>query len=627
MTETSAATDQPKSSPPPRLGIAPGRGPASPTPKLSTNRERALYLLGDSKRAVVVLAISSVLAAIAEAGILAITAQCATSLVNGTGRVHESLGPLNVNTTIRDYLFVALVLALIRLLLQGAISYYPGVITAAVQGAMRRRLLHVYTVASWEIQSQDREGHFQELMTNQIQQASAGAIQSTTLITSFCTFMVLALSAFALNVIAAVTVFAAAIALLAALRPFNKMGHRLAKRLSRAQLDYAEAIGETNRVTEEVTVFGVGEIQETRVDRFITTACALIMRVNLVSRLVPNVYQSMIYFILVIGLLAVDLAHVTGFSSLGAVVLLLVRAGSYGQQVQSSWVILQQALPYVERIQQTSENYEESASQIGHLRLDRIRTIGFDSVTYGYTATRPVLKQLSFSVSAGETVGVIGPSGAGKSTLVQILLGLRAPQTGRYVINGDVAEHLLDEDWHRKVAYVPQQPRLVHATVAENVRFFRHDISDEAVEHACRMARIHDDIATWADTYDTIIGPRADAVSGGQQQRICLARALVAQPEMIILDEPTSALDPRSEALIQESLMALQRDLTLFIIAHRMSTLTICDRVMVVLDGRLDAFDRVDELERSNAYYQSVSPTAVGRGFGLPAIIDENRAV
>jgi len=110
-----------------------------------------------------------------------------------------------------------------------------------------------------------------------------------------------------------------------------------------------------------------------------------------------------------------------------------------------------------------------------------------------------------------------------------------------------------------------------------------------------------------------MVGPRADAVSGGQQQRICLARALVARPEVLVLDEPTSALDPHTEALIQESLAALKSELTLFVVAHRMSTLSICERVMVIVDGRLQAMGTAEALESNSAYFRSASALAVGR--------------
>jgi len=177
------------------------------------------------------------------------------------------------------------------------------------------------------------------------------------------------------------------------------------------------------------------------------------------------------------------------------------------------------------------------------------------------------------------------------------------------------AHEYVSADWHRLVSYVPQEPRLLHASVADNIRYFR-SLDDDAVQRAARLARIHDDIMEWPQGYGSIVGPRADAVSGGQKQRICLARALVARPAMLVLDEPTSALDPRSETLIQDSLTALKHELTLFIVAHRMSTLDMCDRVMVIIDGRLAAFDTRDELQEHNAYYRSASLIASGSSEG-----------
>jgi len=308
------------------------------------------------------------------------------------------------------------------------------------------------------------------------------------------------------------------------------------------------------------------------------------------------------------GLYAVGKSHV---AALGAVVLILVRASTAGQIIQAAYQALTQSMPFVERIQETERRYLESAPRHGSERLGAVGAIAFENVGYAYRPGRPVLHDVSFEVERGEAIGIVGPSGAGKSTLVQLLLALRTPDRGRYLVNGLPAQQFTREDWHRRVAYVSQEPRLLHASVADNIRYFR-DLDDAAVERAARLARIHDDIVSWSDGYDTIVGPRADAVSGGQQQRICLARALVAEPQVIVLDEPTSALDPRSEALIQESLSALKHDITLFIVAHRMSTLDICDRVMVIVDGRLVAFDTQATLESENAYFRSASMIAAG---------------
>jgi ABC-type multidrug transport system fused ATPase/permease subunit len=142
---------------------------------------------------------------------------------------------------------------------------------------------------------------------------------------------------------------------------------------------------------------------------------------------------------------------------------------------------------------------------------------------------------------------------------------------------------------------------MLQGTVADNIRFFR-SLDDAQVERAARLAHIHDDIAAWPSRYQTLVGQRE--LSGGERQRICLARALAGNPSVLVLDEPTSSLDPRSESLVQESLAQLSDQLTLFIIAHRFSTLRHCDRTIVMRDGRLQAFGPPEELVQTNEFYR-----------------------
>lgn len=572
----------------------------------SSMRSQLRLLLGGRRGSIVALGTCSVLSGFTEATVLAIVAEVATTLVNRTTRAHLEIGPLHVDTTVGAMLAIAFFLAVLRIALQVLVSFLPARIAADVQGRLRRRIFEAFTDASWEKQSRDREGHLQEIMTSQIMQASQGALQATAMISSLFTFAVLVVAALVLNLVAAAVVLAAAILLFNLLRPINTIGARDARSLSQAQMSYAGGVGEANRVAEETQVFGVAAAQRERMNKLIAAAQDLFFRTQFIARLVPNVYQSLVYLVLVGGLAVLYKAGSGHIASLGAVVLLLVRAGLYGQQIQGSYTVVRQALPFVERLDEAARRYADSRQISGQSPMSKVHTLSFENVSFAYQPGRPVLSNINFDVRGSEAIGVIGPSGAGKSTLVQILLNLRVPDEGRYLINQAPVQELRQDDWRARVAYVPQEPRLVHASVAENIRYFR-DLDDDAVVQGARLARIHDDIINWPNGYETIVGPRADAVSGGQQQRICLARALAARPEILILDEPTSALDPHSEALIQESLSALKHKITLFIIAHRMSTLDICDRVMVILDGHLDAFDTLALLATSNPYYRSAS--------------------
>ncbi len=541
-------------------------------------------------------------------------AQVAAALVDRATRVHATVGPFNIDVTVGDLLIVACALAIIRLALQIPISLLPARIAADVQARLRNKLFDAFTRASWAVQSREREGHFQEMMTSQVIQASQGALQATTLLTALLTTLVLIASSLALNVGAAGVVLGAAILLFVCLRPLNALGHRRARSLSQAQMQYASGIGEAVRVAEETQVFGVASAQRNQIGRLVDVAQDLFYRTQMLGRLIPNMYQSMIFLILVAGLAGLYVAGSGHVASLGAVVILLVRAGTYGQQIQGSYQFVRQALPFVERLEEAEGRYVASSPMSGERPLTKVDSLTFENIFFEYRSSQPVLSDISFDVVSGEAVGIIGPSGAGKSTLVQILLQLRTPDHGRYLVNGVPAEQFVRDDWYRRVAYVTQEPRLVHASVADNIRYFR-ELDDDAVERAGRLARIHDDIMDWPEGYATIVGPRADAVSGGQQQRICLARALAAQPEVLVLDEPTSALDPRSATLIQDSLIALKGDVTLFIIAHRMATLDMCDRVMVVVGGQLEAFDTIALLQRHSSYYRSATgPADIGAG-------------
>ncbi|MGD0196626.1 MAG: ABC transporter ATP-binding protein [Solirubrobacteraceae bacterium] len=555
------------------------------------------------------------LAGLAEAATVGIIALAAGSLTDGAHRIHIAVVGLGVTTGFTTLVDVAFAAAAVRLLLQLPAATLPARLATDVQAGIRDELFDAFSATSWSEQSRDVEGALQELMTNQAMVAANAASGFAGLINTMISFVIMIGAAFLLDPSAAAAVLAIVVAMAGVMRPMNRLVLRRSHALSQTQLDLASGIGQAARLAQEVQSFGVEDGQRRRVHELIGTTRRLSYRIQVLARIVPSVYQTVIYLLVLGALATLGSAHASHVATLGAVVLLLVRAGNYGQGVQSSYQGLLAIAPFADRVYAAIRRYNETAAPHGELSLRGLRTIEARNVSYSYDPRSTVLTDVSFTVDAGETVGIVGPSGAGKSTLIQILLGLRSPETGSYLVNGVSAERFRRRDWHEHFAFVPQEPRLLHATVAENIRFFR-EISEADVEAAARLALIHDEVLGWPDGYATIVGPRADAVSGGQQQRICIARALVGHPAVLVLDEPTSALDPHSESLIQESLTSLKDQLTLFIVAHRMSTLEICTRIMVVLDGRLEAFGTPASLRASNPYYQRALAVAT-RGAGI----------
>jgi len=466
-------------------------------------------------------------------------------------------------------------------------SYLPARISADVMSRLRDGLFTTFTRASWGEQARDKDGYLQELMINQAQTAATGALSATDLVTSFLMFAALIISAFAINPGAAFVVIGAAIALALCLRPMQRVGRRRADAWSQASLNLASGVSEAVRLADVTKAFGVGEAERGRIAGLVHGVYQPYFHTRLLIRLVPGLYQSTMYVLVLGGLSFLYAVSSHGVASLGALILLLVRAGSYGQAVEGTYQSLLQSLPYLDRVRDAEDRYANSAAREGRRPLDVVETIVLEDVWFGYDRAHPVLRGAELAVLNGEATGIVGPSGVGKSTLIQILLGLRPPSRGRYLVNGADASAFAPEDWHRQFAYVPQEPQLLHASVTQNIRFFR-DVDQADVERSARLAGIHDEIMQWPHGYETIIGQRADAVSGGQKQRISLARALAARPTVLVLDEPTSALDAESERVVVESLAALKGELTLFVVTHRAFALKTCDRLLAVIDGVLE---------------------------------------
>jgi ATP-binding cassette subfamily B protein len=561
-------------------------------------------LLAGRRWAVVVIALGATGAGVAEAALLALIAQIAGAMSNGGTQSATNLGPMEIRAGVGTLLIVAAVLTVVRLALQVVVARLPARLSGAVQSHLRARLFNSFVAASWKAKAQEREGHLQELMGMQVGQAGGAVLQLSTMLSASLMFASLAVSAFVLSVTVAAAVLATAIALFAALRPLSRRVRRRSAATSAASLAQAHGVAESVRMAEEIHVFGVADAERSRVRRLIGALERDFVRTRSLSALVPVLYQGTILSLLVAGLALLYALGATQIVSLGAVVLLLVRASSYGQQLQTAYQSLGESLPYLDRVTHAIDEFRGVAARRGDRRIESIRTLEFIDVSFSYHANAPLLRDLSFSIGTGEAVGVVGPTGAGKSTILQLLLRLREPTHGRYLVNAMPAAEIENEQWHRKVAYLPQEPHLLHATVADNIRFLRDWVTEDAIERAARLAHIHEEIESWADGYETLIGQRADAVSGGQRQRLCLARCIAGSPELLILDEPTSSLDAQSERLIQESLTALRGTLTIIVVAHRVTTLDLCDRVMVVRAGRLEAFEPAASLYASNEFFR-----------------------
>jgi ATP-binding cassette subfamily B protein len=208
-------------------------------------------------------------------------------------------------------------------------------------------------------------------------------------------------------------------------------------------------------------------------------------------------------------------------------------------------------------------------------------------VGFAYRADEPVLQNLSFRAAPGEHIGIVGLSGGGKSTLCQLILRFYDVTSGAILIDGQDVRDLTQESLRRAVGIVQQDVFLFAATVGDNIRYGRPDATDEEVVEAAKRAEIFDDVAQMPQGFDTYVGERGVRLSGGQKQRIAIARMFLKDPAILILDEATSALDSITEAKVQTAFAALSQGRTTLTIAHRLSTVRDCDRILVIQDGQI----------------------------------------
>jgi len=213
--------------------------------------------------------------------------------------------------------------------------------------------------------------------------------------------------------------------------------------------------------------------------------------------------------------------------------------------------------------------------------------IAYKSVSFAYEEGQEVLRDLSFEARPGEAIALVGPSGAGKSTLIGMIARLYDPTSGSVEIDGIDLRGVTLGSLRDQVAYVTQESFLFHATVRDNLLFAKEDATEQELEAACRKAYIHDVIAALPQGYDTMVGERGHRMSGGERQRMAIARAILKNPRILILDEATSHLDSESEAYVQDALQELMKERTTLVIAHRLSTVLAADQILVLEDGRI----------------------------------------
>jgi ATP-binding cassette subfamily B protein len=232
--------------------------------------------------------------------------------------------------------------------------------------------------------------------------------------------------------------------------------------------------------------------------------------------------------------------------------------------------------------------------------------IELEHVTFGYDPERPVLHDVSFVAEPGQTIAFVGHTGSGKTSIINLIAKFYLPTSGRVLVDGHDITRVSQDSLHRQMGIVLQQNFLFHGTVADNIRVGKPDAAFEEVVRAVRQLDCLDLLASLPRGFDTQVGERGVTLSVGQRQLICFARALLADPRILILDEATSSIDSQTESRLQAALRVLLAGRTSFVVAHRLSTIRHADQVLVLDHGRIVERGCHDELLRQGGVYASL---------------------
>lgn len=560
-----------------------------------------LDLLAPQSLRVLAISVISFTGAILEAGVLITVTAAALAVTGGEGHI-EVLGQ-DIAVTLALGLLAVVLAARLALALWGV--RLSAELTARVIAQQRQRLLKAYLNARWEIQQAEPAGRLQELLTTFVERITGAVNTFGAWISSMLSLTAFLVMAIWVDVTASVALLLALGALAALLRPLRKRIGLRAGAYSRTGLEFTNAASELGSLGLEMQAFGVRSQFAERMQALSDKNVRARFRLDTFNLAVGPTYITLAYGALILGIAAMSFIGSSDLGAVGAVFLLMLRSLTYGQSLQTTSAGVMASLPYIERIQETVVQYEAAASAGGTAQPAAAAPIALEGVSFSYAPGAETLRDINITIAPGESLGVIGPSGAGKSTLIQLVLGLREPTEGTVRAGGVKLADVDRSWWSSRVAFVPQDARLFTGTVMENIQFFR-DIPLDAVQRAAAQANLLTDIAGMPGGLDHHLGERGSQLSGGQAQRISIARALAGNPEVLILDEPTSALDSRSEALIRDTLNTLHGNVTVIIIAHRLSTLNSCDRIAVIEDGAMTGLGSREELRLTSPYYRNV---------------------
>ncbi len=473
---------------------------------------------------------------------------------------------------------------------------------------LRENLYRAIAGTNWLFFARNKVSDFTHALTIEMERIGAATYYMLSLLATGIVAIVYILFAVRLSAMMTGLVFLCGIGLMFSMKKKTKIAHETGEGLSEAMSGLYNAISEHLNGMKTAKSYGV---EERHVESFKGLAEQVRHQYTYAIQNQAEVsYWFNIGSVTTLSLILYVSIQILSIPTAEVLLLLFIFArvmpklSSIQQNLQSSVNML----PSFSKVMELKKRCEEAAEikvQICE-KVDIGNGIKFNDVSFGYDGTFPVIKDLGITIKAGQTTAIVGPSGAGKSTIADLLMGLISPTQGQILLDGMRLTAEQTKAWREQIGYVPQDTFLFNDTLRANLLWAKPGASEEEMSQALKFAAAAEFVSGLPKGLETNLGDRGLLVSGGERQRIALARALLRKPSLLILDEATSSLDSENEKRIQEAIEKLRGQVTILLISHRFSTIRKADIIHVIEDGHLIETGTWDELITRNGRFKEL---------------------